>query len=180
MGGNHILNIEVAFTTCVVLKGNSEHQYFQLVRVTNGENPPKTERSMLLLLHFYILCHRTTLTVASLWVHPRSLPLSRTTCPYFCSLVISASPCLTTSVYCLFLSSGRLVSMMLLTRSMVQGMRSAAINLARSLNSSQRLPFRVGQGGQIPIEEVNRYSKGFGHAFQPYNPIALQQLLVSP
>lgn len=65
--------------------------------------------------------------------HPLSLPLSRTACPYFCSFVISPSPCLTTSAYCLFLSSGLFVSMILLTRSMVQGMRSAAMNFARSL-----------------------------------------------
>jgi hypothetical protein len=62
-----------------------------------------------------------------------SLPRNLTACPYFCSFVISWSPCLTTSVYCLFLSSGRFVSIMLLTRSMVQGIRSAAINFARSL-----------------------------------------------
>ena len=65
--------------------------------------------------------------------HPLSLPLNRTACPYFCSFVISPSPCLTTSAYCLFLSSGLFVSIILLTRSMVQGMRSAAMNLARSL-----------------------------------------------
>ncbi len=64
---------------------------------------------------------------------PLSLPLNRTACPYFCSFVINPSPCLTTSVYCLFLSSGRFVSMIPLTRSMVQGMRSAAMNFARSL-----------------------------------------------
>lgn len=65
--------------------------------------------------------------------HPLSLPLNLTACPYFCSFVISPSPCLTTSAYCLFLSSGLLVSMILLTRSMVQGMRSAAMNFAKSL-----------------------------------------------
>lgn len=64
---------------------------------------------------------------------PRSLPLNLTACPYFCSFVIRASPCFTTSVYCLFLSSGRLVSMMPLTRSMVHGMRSAAMKRAKSL-----------------------------------------------
>ena len=64
---------------------------------------------------------------------PLSLPLNRTACPYFCSFVINASPCLTTSLYCLFLSSGRFVSIIPLTRSMVQGMRSAAMNFARSL-----------------------------------------------
>ena len=66
--------------------------------------------------------------------HPLSLPLNRTACPYFCSFVISPSPCLTTSAYCLFLSSGLFVSIILLTRSMVQGMRSAAMNFARSLD----------------------------------------------
>src|SRR5690625_1454837 len=68
---------------------------------------------------------------------PLSLPLSLTAWPYFCSLVISASPCLTTSAYCLFLSSGRLVSMIPLTRSMVHGIRSPAINLAKSLGSEK-------------------------------------------
>lgn len=63
----------------------------------------------------------------------RSLPRNRTVWPYFCSLVIKASPCLTTSAYCLFLSSGRLVSMIPLTRSIVHEMRSLAMNLARSL-----------------------------------------------
>jgi hypothetical protein len=64
-----------------------------------------------------------------------SLPRRRTAWPYFWSLVMSWSPCRTTSWYCLFLSSGRLVSMTPLpeTRSMVQGMRPAAMNLARSL-----------------------------------------------
>lgn len=80
------------------------------------------------------LCSQAAL-IHRMLAYPRSLPLSRTACPYFCSFVISASPCLTTSVYCLFLSSGRLVSMMLLTRSIVQGMRSAAMKLARSLIS---------------------------------------------
>lgn len=94
----------------------------------------------------------TALMFASLLAHPRSLPLSRTAWPYFCSLVINASPCLTTSVYCLFLSSGRLVSIMLLTRSMVQGMRSAAMNLARSLNSSQPASLTVGKGGRTDQE----------------------------
>ena len=65
--------------------------------------------------------------------HPLSLPRSLTACPYFCSLVMSASPCLTTSAYCLFLSSGRFVSMMPFTRSIVHGIRSAAMNFARSL-----------------------------------------------
>lgn len=67
--------------------------------------------------------------------YARSLPLKRTACPYFCSLVMSWSPWRTTSWYCLFLSSGRLVSMTPwpATRSMVQGMRPAAMNLARSL-----------------------------------------------
>lgn len=46
---------------------------------------------------------------------------------------MSWSPCFSTSAYCLFLSSGLFVSMMPLTRSMVQGIRSAAMNLARSL-----------------------------------------------
>lgn len=46
----------------------------------------------------------------SLSTQARSLPLSLTAWPYFCSLVIKASPCFTTSAYCLFLSSGRVVS----------------------------------------------------------------------
>lgn len=50
--------------------------------------------------------------------------------------MINASPCFTTSEYCLFLSSGRLVSMMPLTRSMVQAMRLLEMNLARSLKES--------------------------------------------
>lgn len=66
--------------------------------------------------------------------HPRSLPLSLTACPYFWSFVINWSPCFTTSAYCLFLSSGRFVSMMPLTRSIVQGIRFAAMNLAKSLS----------------------------------------------
>ena len=74
--------------------------------------------------------------------HPLSLPLNLTACPYFCSFVISPSPCLTTSAYCLFLSSGLLVSIILLTRSMVQGMRSAAMNLARSLRMDDRISSR--------------------------------------
>ena len=67
-----------------------------------------------------------------------SLPRNRTACPYFCNFVIKLSPCLTTSAYCLFLSSGRFVSMIPLTRSIVQGIRSAAMNLARSLQQSLR------------------------------------------
>jgi len=34
--------------------------------------------------------------------------------------------------------------------------------------------------GEVPIKEVNRDPKGFRHAFQPYNSVALQQLLISP
>lgn len=68
--------------------------------------------------------------------YPLSLPRNRTACPYFCNLVIKLSPCLTTSAYCLFLSSGRFVSMIPLTRSIVHGIRSAAMNLARSLHRS--------------------------------------------
>lgn len=64
---------------------------------------------------------------------PRSLPRSLTVCPYFCSFVISWSPCLTTSLYCLFLSSGLFVSITPRTRSTVQGTRSAAMNFERSL-----------------------------------------------
>lgn len=63
----------------------------------------------------------------------RSLPLNLTACPYFCSFVISWSPCLTMSWYCLFLSSGRFVSMTSLTRSIVQGTLFPAMNFARSL-----------------------------------------------
>lgn len=72
--------------------------------------------------------HNNHITVQTL-----SLPRNLTAWPYFCNLVIKPSPCLTTSVYCLFLSSGRFVSMILFTRSMVQGIRSAAMNLERSL-----------------------------------------------
>ena len=72
-------------------------------------------------------------------LHPLSLPLSLTACPYFCSFVIRASPCLTTSAYCLFLSSGLFVSMIPFTRSIMHGMRSAAMNLARSLRDRQHL-----------------------------------------
>ncbi len=72
--------------------------------------------------------HKNHITVQTL-----SLPRNLTAWPYFCNLVIKPSPCLTTSVYCLFLSSGRFVSMILFTRSMVQGIRSAAMNLERSL-----------------------------------------------
>ena len=79
--------------------------------------------------------------------HPLSLPRSLTACPYFCSLVMSASPCLTTSVYCLFLSSGRFVSMMPFTRSIVHGIRSAAINLARSLRHTSE-DYGQGSGGR--------------------------------
>lgn len=85
---------------------------------------------------------------------PLSLPLNLTAWPYFCSLVMSPSPCLTTSAYCLFLSSGRFVSMILLTRSMVQGMRSAAMNFARSLCVTRMglvrsRKKRKGKGGRI-------------------------------
>ena len=118
--------------------------------------------------------------------HPLSLPLSRTACPYFCSFVISPSPCLTTSAYCLFLSSGRFVSMILLTRSMVQGMRSAAMNFARSLRMrmmglAMSLEMRgeksgldresllwVGGEGRLRmgvlVEEINRNAKVVRHA----------------
>ena len=86
---------------------------------------------------YFHLCnkslHSSTVSLSAPHAQPLSLPLNRTACPYFCSFVISPSPCFTTSAYCLFLSSGRFVSMILLTRSMVQGMRSAAMNFARSL-----------------------------------------------
>ena len=62
-----------------------------------------------------------------------SLPLILTFCPYFCSFVISWSPCLTTSLYCLFLSSERFVSITPFTRSTVQDIRSPAMKFLRSL-----------------------------------------------
>ena len=66
-------------------------------------------------------------------VYPRSLPRSLTTCPYFWSFVISWSPCFTTLLYCLFLSSARVVSITSLTRSIVHGTRPVAMKFARSL-----------------------------------------------
>ena len=61
---------------------------------------------------------------------------------------MSWSPWRTTSWYCLFLSSGRFVSMtpLPLTRSMVQGMRPAAMNLARSLEDFGQIMFGGGVG----------------------------------
>lgn len=47
--------------------------------------------------------------------------------------MIRESPCLTTSEYCLFLSSGRLVSMIPFTRSIVHEMRLLEMNFAKSL-----------------------------------------------
>ena len=88
---------------------------------------------LLIAIFFPPLIYLAVSHMHTYYAHPLSLPLNLTACPYFCSFVISPSPCLTTSAYCLFLSSGRFVSMILLTRSMVQGMRSAAMNFARSL-----------------------------------------------
>lgn len=85
--------------------------------------------------------HDVHVSVSSSLVTPslyaRSLPLNLTAWPYFWSLVISWSPCFTTSLYCLFLSSGLLVSMIPfpVTRSIVHGILSAAINFARSLGN---------------------------------------------
>ena len=96
-----------------------------------------------------------------------SLPFNLTACPYFCSFVINASPCLTTSVYCLFLSSGRFVSMIPLTRSIVHGMRSAAMNLARSLQMPRTLVIALElaliQVEGLPIQKVNRHAKFIRH-----------------
>lgn len=113
-----------------------------------------------------------------------SLPLNLTACPYFCSFVINASPCLTTSAYCLFLSSGRFVSMTPLTRSIVHGMRSAAMNLARSLQMPRTLVITLElaliQVEGLPIQKVNRHAKFIRHTLQPNDLVALQQLLISP
>jgi hypothetical protein len=91
----------------------------------------------LLTVIFYKCMHAciSSLVCQNAILYARSLPLNLTAWPYFWSLVISWSPCLTTSLYCLFLSSGLLVSMIPfpVTRSMVQGILSAAMNFARSL-----------------------------------------------
>lgn len=104
----------------------------------------------------YRIIHHALLTFSPLPAYARSLPRNRTAWPYFCSLVMSWSPWRTTSWYCLFLSSGRFVSMMPLpaTRSMVQGMRPAAMNLARSLQAKQVSKFR-----RVCIRNQQRYSK---------------------
>lgn len=105
---------------------------------------------------------------------PLSLPRSLTAWPYFCNFVISASPCFTTSVYCRFLSSGRLVSMMEFTRSMVHGIRSAAMNLARSLREiCQYWPWRAGEGRHLPVEEVDRDPKVLGHTPKSHHTVGL-------
>lgn len=116
-------------------------------------------------------------------LHALSLPRNLTACPYFCSFVINWSPCLTTSWYCLFLSSGLLVSItpLPLTRSIVQGIRPAAMNRARSLVTCQYTKlWRKGWiASFLPIKEVYRDAKVVGHALQANHTVALEELLVS-
>ena len=88
--------------------------------------------------------------------------------------------------------------MMPLTRSMVQGMRSAAMNLARSLEwrrgegvsgyTGKMVGEELREGGEreeevgkaksSPIQKVHGNAKVFGHTPQSNNTIALQQLLI--
>ena len=101
--------------------------------------------------------------------------------------MISWSPWRTTSWYCLFLSSGRFVSMTPLpeTRSIVQGIRPAAMNLARSLRSGKEKgqflcdTVCLDEGGfNLPVEEVDSDTKVVSHAVEADDAVALQELLV--
>lgn len=108
-------------------------------------------------------------------IYPLSLPRRRTACPYFCSFVIKVSPCFTTSAYCLFLSSGRLVSMITLTRSIVHGIRSPAMNLARSLqiSSADHMSEITLSVQHKPVKEVHRHAEIVRHAVHSDDPVAL-------
>lgn len=138
--------------------------------------------------HHHPLFRSRVYGCALMCLYALSLPRSLTAWPYFCNLVISWSPWRTTSWYCLFLSSGRFVSMTPLpdTRSMVHGMRPPATNLARSLgamsairalrtNASKR---EVEVRGNEPVQKVHRDAKLVGHALQADDSVALEQLLV--
>jgi len=93
-----------------------------------------------------------------------SLPLRRTACPNFCSLVSSWSPCFTTSLYCRFLSSGRLVSMVPFTRSIVQFSFFDGMNFDKSLRFliSMSDVERCKREG-VPVQPFHGYAKLVSH-----------------
>ena len=139
---NRLVNFPFGSLRCSKRKSR-QHALSMLQNTTTSSRPPISPSFPLP----QPTTHTHTHTHTHIPSHPLSLPLNLTACPYFCNLVMSPSPCLTTSAYCLFLSSGRFVSMILLTRSMVQGMRSAAMNLARSLFEVSLWVFMRGRGG---------------------------------
>ena len=60
------------------------------------------------------------------------------------------------------------------TRSMVHGIRSAAMNFARSLDKLvTHNIINTEDGIDLPIQETNRHSKIFSHALETYDPVAL-------
>jgi len=119
---------------------------------------------------------RIVTSMCSRWFQPLSLPLSLTTCPYFCSLVMSWSPCLTTSLYLRgWLVVGncdvRALCLLFVLVSSPLGLDDTLDAIDGAWQSLTRYERR-----EILVQPVHGNSKARRHALKAHNAIALKQL----